>query len=96
MANEGLNSVSFAYNLDENNNIKLIYSNTDRRGTSSAIHYVELSGLTGERTKELQLPNKEKVSLLRDYTQWFNDHIIVVGKKGFTGRSSTILKYKLD
>jgi hypothetical protein len=59
------------------------------------INYVVLDLESGNKKKEVTLPNEEKLTLVKDYTIWYKDKIVIVGKKGLLGKKSALAKYNL-
>ncbi|MFN3402893.1 MAG: hypothetical protein ACK40G_02285 [Cytophagaceae bacterium] len=95
-ASDGLNSISFVLNYS-NNQLKLLYATSENfDGQLNNLNYLVLDAETGNTVKSTSLPNSDKLQLVREYTIWSGDHLIVVGKKGMMGKSSTIAKYKLN
>lgn len=94
-AYDGMNSVSF---IMENSpsKIKLLYAYSE---TGDALLYnmnvIYLDKKTGKPVLEKQLPNNDKLVLMKDYTVWNDDSVIIVGKKGILGKASMIVRYKL-
>jgi hypothetical protein len=96
-ANDGLNSVSFAMDNSKAASIRILYATSEGvDGMLSTLNLVTIDRSTGVKTGPLILPNKDKLSLVKDYTLWPEDNsIVIVGKKGLLGKSSIIAKYKL-
>ena len=65
-------------------------------GIYNIINYVEWDELTGNKTKELKAPNEEGFSMITDYTVWWEDRVVVVGRKGLLGKKSFLNLYKLE
>ncbi|MDQ3534293.1 MAG: hypothetical protein M3421_01540 [Bacteroidota bacterium] len=90
-AKEGLNTIGFSYNVFEND-IKILYAVGS--GSVSQLNHVSIDW-DGKVTKN-ELPNEHNIILVRPYTQWLNpNEVVIVGKNGFSGRSSLIMKYKV-
>ncbi|HXA02482.1 MAG TPA: hypothetical protein VNW99_10875 [Cytophagaceae bacterium] len=96
-ANDGLNSVSFVIDNTKAATIRLLYASSEGMdGMLSTLNIVSIDRATGNKTGPVILPNKDKLSLVKDYTIWPEDNsLIIVGKKGILGKSSNIAKYKL-
>jgi hypothetical protein len=95
-ANDGLNSVSFVMNNSNPSSIRIVYASAEGiDGMLSTINVVTVDRATGAKAAPVVLPNKDKLSLVKDYTLWPEDNtIVIVGKKGLMGKSSNIVKYK--
>jgi len=98
-AYDGLNSVSFvAENFKDK--LSFLYASSDIPLSGlNKIELVEFDKHTGEKIKHMSLPNEFKLTLVRAYSFWPDQHnLIIVGKKGVMGRRSLIksLKRSLD
>lgn len=88
---EGLLSLSFNHKTFEEN-IQILYG--IGIGSVSQLNHISIDW-QGNIIKS-ELPNELNIILLRPYTQWLNNNeVIIVGKNGFGGKSSLILKYKI-
>lgn len=94
-AMDGLNTISFITNL-VNNEIRILYAESEHMDASfNHLRLVILDSNTGAIKKNNLLPNEEKLSLVKDFTVWYDDSMILVGKKGLMGKKSSIIRYKL-
>ena len=92
----GINSASYSMSTI-NGKMRFIYSSSDSpSGIFNTIHYLEWDENKGTLLKEMKLPNPESLGLMRNYTVWYKDKVIVVGKKGIMGKKSFITSYKLE
>jgi hypothetical protein len=98
LASDGFNSIGFKFNIRSNNNIQLLFTHSEITSSSAKgkIKYVEVDGATGGKVVETDLPVENKLYLIKNYTQWFNDRVVIVGSKGFGGRSSAIATLDLN
>ncbi len=93
----GITGSSFAFNITEDGRIRMFYpSYESAAGIYNIINYVEWDELTGSKTKELKAPNEGSVSMLTDYTVWWEDRVVVAGRKGLLGKKSFLNLYKLE
>lgn len=93
----GTTGSSFAFNITDDGRIRMFYpSYESSSGIYNIINYVEWDELTGNKTKEMKAPNDEGVSMITDYTVWWEDQVVVVGRKGLLGKKSYINLYKLE
>jgi hypothetical protein len=96
-ASMGMTGSSFAYDVTDDGRIRMFYpSYENSTGTYNIINYVEWDELTGNKTKEMKAPNDEGVSMITDYTVWWEDRVLVVGRKGILGKKSFMQLYKLE
>jgi len=96
-AYDGLNSVSFvAENFKDK--LSFLYASSDIPLSGlNKIELVEFDKHTGEKIKHMSLPNEFKLTLVRAYSFWPDQHnLIIVGKKGVMGRRSLISRFKLN
>ncbi|MBX9851044.1 MAG: hypothetical protein K2X86_04715 [Cytophagaceae bacterium] len=92
----GLTNSSFIfYSNDEV--IRIVYATSDNAaGIFNVMNYVEWDASNGNKVKELQLPNDEGLALVRNYSLWWDDKVIVAGRKGLIPKKYTLLSYKLN
>ena len=93
----GITISSFSMDITDDGRIRVFYPSSDNSaGTYNVINYVEWDELSGMKSKELRTPNEEGLSMLTDYTLWWQDRVVVVGRKGMLGKKSFINLYKLE
>jgi hypothetical protein len=95
-ANDGLNSVSFVMDNSRPSSIRLLYASSEGMdGMLSTLNLVTIDRSSGKKTGPVFLPNKDKLSLVKDYTLWPDENsVVIVGIKGLLGKTSIIAKYK--
>ena len=91
-AHEGFNIIGFKSHVDNNQDIHLVYELYGK--AHHAIHYKKIAFTNGKLVTDKVLENPEKMNILMPFTTWMEDRLILVGKKGFSGRTSKILLYK--
>jgi hypothetical protein len=92
----GLISSSYVFDNSVENELRIVYAFSDNAtGIFNAIHVVEWEELSGNKTKDIPLQNDEKLTFLRQYTLWWGDRLVLVGKKGLLGKKSSINLYKI-
>ena len=91
-AHEGLNIIGLKSSISSEGDVKMVYELFGRGHHS--INYVNVDGKKGNILKNKVLENPEKLNVLLPFTTWFSDAFILVGKKGFSGKSSTLLLYQ--
>jgi hypothetical protein len=95
--NMGINSASYVLDYSESSKLRMLYTTTDiASGIFNVLNYVEFDQNTGKKVKDLKLQNDEQIGLVRSYTHWFPNQLILAGRKGILGRKSSICSYKLD
>ncbi|HSZ24851.1 MAG TPA: hypothetical protein VK766_03990, partial [Cytophagaceae bacterium] len=93
----GITGSSFSFNIADDGRLRMFYPSYDNSaGIYNVINYVEWDELTGNKTKELKAPNDEGMSMIKDYTVWWEDAVIIVGRKGILGKKSFINLFKLE
>lgn len=96
-ATSGLTTSSFSFDLTDDGRIRVFYPSSDNStGVYNTITYIEWDELSGFRTKELKTPNEGALSMITEYTMWWQDRAVVVGRKGMLGKKSYISLYKLE
>lgn len=93
---DGLNTISFIMDNSDTEKLKLIYAASEKLDASyHSIRFLEIGKSNGETLKLVDLPNNDKLTPMRDFTFWLdNTTLVLVGKKGLMGKSSSLLKYK--
>jgi hypothetical protein len=95
--NTGVNSASYAMDINHNNRLRMIFSTSDNAtGIFNTLNYIEWDKVTGKKTKEMKLPNDDQIGLVRSYTYWHKDLLILVGRKGILGKKSIMNSYQMD
>ena len=94
---DGLNTISYVIDNSHHSNIRIMYATSESMdGSITTINLAHIDRTSGKVVKESVLPNESKLMIVRDYTIWEeNDKLIVVGRKGITGKTSAIVRYKL-
>jgi hypothetical protein len=78
------------------NKIRIVYASSDNSaGIYTVINLVEWDEFNGNKLKDVPLQNDEKLTLIRQYSLWWEDKLIVVGRKGILGKKSSINLYKI-
>jgi hypothetical protein len=94
---DGLNTISYVIDNSHHSNVRIMYATSESMdGSITTINLAHIDRVSGKIVKGTVLPNDAKLMLVRDYTMWEeNDKLIVVGRKGITGKTSAIVRYKL-
>jgi len=92
----GINSSSYCMNISEEGKVRMVFANSDNStGVYNQMHYVEWDELSGSKVKDLALSNDEGLTLLRNYTLWWENKLVLVGKKGLLGKKTSANIYDL-
>lgn len=95
-ASNALTTTSFSFFESEEGQLRMIYSSSDNAaGIFNVINYVEWDGISGNKMKDIPLQNEEGLGLIRNYTIWWDDKLVLVGRKGLLGKKSVIHLYKI-
>ncbi|WP_018344363.1 hypothetical protein [Cytophaga aurantiaca] len=94
---DGLNTISYVIDNSHHTNIRIMYATSESMdGSVTTINLTHIDRASGKVVEQSVLPNESKLMIVRDYTMWEeNDKLIVVGRKGITGKASAIVRYKL-
>ncbi len=89
-------ATSFSFYETEDSKLRMIYASSDNAaGILNVINYVEWDGMNGNKIKDIPLQNEEGLGLIRNYTIWWDDKLVLVGRKGLLGKKSIIHLYKI-
>ena len=84
--------MSYQTYYDASNNLNMVYELYGK--AHHEVHFRKFAYIDGKPLVNKVLDNPDKLNMLMPFTTWFPDRFILVGKKGFSGRSSKILLYK--
>jgi hypothetical protein len=95
-ASDGLNTISYVLDKTNKSQYRLMYASSENLDSFiNSINIVAFEKSSGKKVLDARLPNDEKILFVREYTTWNEDgSVVIVGKKGLLGKSSSILKYK--
>lgn len=92
-----LTTTSFSFNETEDSRLRMVFASSDNAaGVLNTINYVEWDGTNGNKVKDIPLQNDEGLGLIRNYTIWWDDKLVLVGRKGLFGKKSFIHLYKIS
>jgi hypothetical protein len=92
----GYSTASFSLDNSSENKIRIVYASSDNSaGIYTVINLVEWDEFNGNKLKDIPLQNDEKLTLIRQYTLWWDDKLVIVGRKGLLGKKSSINRYKI-
>lgn len=93
----GVLSASYNMNVSDEGKVRMLFAKSDNSaGVYNQMHYVEWDELSGNKVKDLSLTNDEGLSLLKNYTAWWEKKMVLVGKKGLLGKKTAINVYDLS
>ncbi|MFL5729266.1 MAG: hypothetical protein ACJ75J_07240, partial [Cytophagaceae bacterium] len=92
----GYSTASFVLDNSAENKIRMVYASSDNSaGVYTVINLVEWDEFNGNKLKDVPLQNDEKLTLIRQYCVWWEDKLVVVGRKGLLGKKSSVNLYKI-
>lgn len=87
---------SYSMDISDEGKIRMLYASSDNAtGVYNQLRYVEWDELSGSKVKDLSLANEEGLVLLRNYTLWWENKLVLVGKKGLLGKKTMVHTYDL-
>lgn len=94
--NVGLLSSSVELDNSSEGKLRMVYATSDNSsGVFNTLKYVEWDEYNGTRVKELDLESDDKISLMRSHVMWWDDKLVVVGRKGLIGKKTVMNLYDL-
>lgn len=95
--NVGLLGASIELDNTSEGKLRMVYASSDNpSGVFNVLKYVEWDEYNGSRIKEIDLENKDKLSLMRSHLVWWDDKMILVGRKGLIGKKTVMNLYDLN
>lgn len=92
----GIISSSYSMNISEEGKVRMLYASSDNAtGVYNQLKYVEWDELSGNKVKDIALSNVEGITLLRNYSLWWENKLFLVGKKGLLGKKTYANIYDL-
>lgn len=93
----GLLSASYSMRITDAGKILMTYATcSSANGPYNEINYSEFEEASGSRIKNIKLENKDALGMLKDYTVWFDDALILGTRKGLFGNKSFLVRYNLE
>lgn len=87
---------SYSMDVSDEGKIRMLYASSDNAtGVYNVLRYVEWDELSGNKVKDLSLTNTDNLMLLRNYTLWWENKLVLVGKKGLLGKKTVVVSYDL-
>ncbi len=101
---DGLSTISANIDNTLDGQVRVIYAKPNNAGILNQIQAVVFDDFTGEKLRDVELPNDDKLALVTGYTVWFdnfnedfeyqNSLLTVVGRKGLTGKKTIQYLYR--
>ncbi len=92
----GILYASYSMDIIDEGKVRMLYASSDNAtGVYNQLRYVEWDELSGSKVKDLALSNEEGLVLLRNYTLWWENKLVLVGKKGLLGKKTLVQTYDL-
>ncbi|HSZ71058.1 MAG TPA: hypothetical protein VK750_00175 [Cytophagaceae bacterium] len=93
----GMLSASHAMTITADGKILMTYaSSSNASGQYNEINYLLFEESSGSKIKNIKLDNKESLSVLKDYTVWFDNAVIMAARKGLFGKKSNMIRYNYN
>jgi hypothetical protein len=93
----GITSSSYTMHVSDEGKVRMLYASSDNAtGVYNQLKYVEWDELSGNKVKEISLENIEGLTLLRNYSLWWENKLFLVGKKGLLGKKTYANLYDLS
>ncbi|MCS6823019.1 MAG: hypothetical protein NZ529_01895 [Cytophagaceae bacterium] len=93
----GITGSSFSLHITADGRIRAVFPTYNNNSFIYNIYnFVEWDELTGNKVKDLAAPNDEAFSMITCYTMWWEDRVIIAGRKGIFGKKSTLNLYQLE
>lgn len=90
-------SSSFVLDNTAEGKLRMVYAGTDNaNGMLNSLKYVEWDEYNGNRIKEISLEDDNKLSMIRNYALFWEDKLMLVGRKGIIGKKTYMNLYQLD
>ncbi|MDF2455787.1 MAG: hypothetical protein K0R51_1780 [Cytophagaceae bacterium] len=90
----GILSASHAMTVTEDGKLLMTYASaSNASGLYNEINYLLFEEASGSKLKNIKLDNKEGLSILKDYTIWFDDAVVMAARKGVFGKKSNLVRY---
>jgi hypothetical protein len=95
--NIGLLGASIELDNSAEGKLRMVYASSDNSsGVFNMLRYVEWDEYSGSRIKEINLENKDKLSLMRSHLLWWDDKVMLIGRKGLIGKKTVMNLYDLN
>lgn len=94
--NVGLLSASFEFDNTSEGKLRMLYANSSNAtGVMNDLKYVEWDEYSGSRVKDIELTNDQKICLMKTHILWWDDKVVVAGRKGLIGKKTFLNLYEL-
>jgi hypothetical protein len=95
--NIGLLGASVELDNSAEGKLRMVYASSDNSsGVFNILRYVEWDEYSGSRIKEINLENKDKLSLMRSHLLWWDDKVMLIGRRGLVGKKTVMNLYDLN
>jgi hypothetical protein len=92
----GIEMASYCLNITKDGKVRMLYSGYENQTTGyNHVTLVEWDENSGIRIKDIKLDNPEQIGMLRAFTIWIDDRVVIAGKKGMLGKKAMMQVYKL-
>jgi hypothetical protein len=77
--------------------VRMVYATSNNpTGIFNVYNYVEWDAMTGSKVKEVELQNPENLALVRNYSIFLDDKLVLSGRKGLLGKKYIFTAYKFE
>lgn len=88
---------SFTLDNTAEGKLRMVYAGSENPGgILNQIKFVEWDEYNGNRIKEIVLEDDNKLSIIRNYALFWEDKLVVVGRKGLLGKKTFMNLYKFE
>lgn len=93
----GMLSSSHCMNITDDGKILVTYASaSNATGLYNEINYLLFEEVSGSKLKNIKLQNEDGLSVLKDYTIWFDDAVVMGARKGVFGKKSNLVRYNYN
>ncbi len=93
----GMLSSSHSMTITDDGKLLMIYASaSNATGLYNEINYLLFEESSGSKLKNIKLENTEGLSILKDYTIWFDDSVVMAARKGVFGKKSNLVRYNYN
>lgn len=93
----GMLSSSHSMTITDDGKLLMIYASaSNATGLYNEINYLLFEEASGSKLKNIKLANEDGLSILKDYTIWFDDAVVLAARKGVFGKKSNLVRYNYN
>ena len=93
----GMLSSSHSMTITDDGKLLMVYASaSNATGLYNEINYLLFEEASGSKLKNIKLDNTDGLSILKDYTIWFDDAVVMAARKGVFGKKSNLVRYNYN